>query len=111
MKSTLVEDDLVVVAGITKIGWCKKVLVAQHSVGPGQSEEAEHAAYSGLGVEYEAFVVDGQTTRAHAELLALLEHLLNSVRPPLQTLTEVVLSAALVDSYTTCEMLRKSGCL
>ena len=72
--NTLVEDDLVVVAGVAKIDWREKFLVAQHSIDPGQTEEAEHAAHGALGVEHKTLVVDGQTTRAHAELLALLEH-------------------------------------
>ena len=86
----LVEDDLVVVAGMTVCPVSlDEVLVAQHSVGPGQAEEAEHAAHGALGVEHEALVVDGQTTGADAELLALLEQRLRAARPLLQTLADV----------------------
>ena len=65
--NTLVENDLVVVAGVavcTVSG--DKVLVTQHKVGPGQAEEAEHAAHGALGVEHKTLAENWQTTSAYA---------------------------------------------
>ena len=91
----LVENDLVVFAGLPASSSSgDEVLVAEHSVGPGQAEEAEHAAHSALRVEHEMLIVNRQTMRSEAELLALLEHHLCVVRPLLQTRPDVVLIAA-----------------
>lgn len=86
-----------------------EVLVVEHCVVPRQPEEAQHAAHRALGVEHETLVVDGQTARADAELLALLQHRLCAARPVLQTLAEVaqVVSA---DRHMPCRSDEKQKC-
>ena len=65
--NTLVENDFVAVAGVAVCtGNGHEVLVTQHSVGPGQAEEAEHAAHGALGVEHKSLVINWQTTSAYA---------------------------------------------
>ena len=84
-------------------GGSHEVLMAEHRIGPGEAEEAEHAAHRALSVEHEPLVVDGQTARAYAELLALLEHCLRAARPVLQTLAEVA-QVVPADRHVACEM-------
>lgn len=106
----LVEGDLVVVVGVAICpGRGDEVLVAQLVFGPGQAKEAKHAAHGAFCVEDEALVVDGQTTRAHSELLALIEQRSRVSRALLQTLTDVAPIAASYNK-TACKIMRIFGC-